>query len=282
MVHKVFQRDEIKKLISGELGLGGFEMLKFAVFRSPGVNEEESKWLYELGRHLELLPGLKMPGRDWYDPAEFPFVKQLEEAYPIILEEFKNLELDNLVAWPEKYLCKKGWDVFPFWAFKNKMEKNCSLCPKTAALIESIPGMATAMFSCLQPRTHIKPHIGYQQYSERILRCHLGIIVPKGCFLKVNWEDRTWEEGKCLVFDDTFRHEAWNPDPDQVRIVLMIDFFYGGKSAADGRNPDFVRQMEVEGAGQSDDAIISGDLLAAIQAFGATQNITKGKDDRFS
>jgi aspartyl/asparaginyl beta-hydroxylase (cupin superfamily) len=156
------------------------------------------------------------------------------------------------------------------------------MCPKTAALIESIPGMATAMFSCLQPRTHIKPHIGYQQYSERILRCHLGIVVPKGCFLKVNWEDRTWEEGKCLVFDDTFRHEAWNSDPEHVRIVLMIDFFYGGKSIADGRNPDFVRQMEVEGTGQTDDAIISGDLLAAIQAFGAAQNITKGTDDRFS
>lgn len=85
-----------------------------------------------------------------------------------------------------------------------------------------------------------------------------------------------------MVFDDTFRHEAWNSDPDQVRIVLMIDFFYGGKTAADGRNPEFVRQMQDEGTGSDDAAIISGDLLQAIQAFGATQNITKGRDEKFS
>lgn len=120
-------------------------MLKLSVFRNPGVNEEESKWFFELARHLEWLPGLKMPGRDWYDPQEFPFVKQLEDAYPIILEEFKKLEEEHLVAWPEKYLCQKGWDVFPFFAFKNKMEKNCSMCPKTAAIIESIPNMTTAV-----------------------------------------------------------------------------------------------------------------------------------------
>lgn len=49
-----------------------------------------------------------------------------------------------------------------------------------------------------------------------------------------------------MVFDDTFRHEAWNAHPDRARVVLMIDFEWGGKTAADGRNPDFVKQMEEE------------------------------------
>jgi beta-hydroxylase len=31
-----------------------------------------------------------------------------------------------------------------------------------------------------------------------------------------------WEEGRCVVFDDTYRHEVWN-DTDGVRVVLLID-----------------------------------------------------------
>jgi ornithine lipid ester-linked acyl 2-hydroxylase len=31
-----------------------------------------------------------------------------------------------------------------------------------------------------------------------------------------------WEEGRCVVFDDTYRHEVWN-DSDEVRAVLLID-----------------------------------------------------------
>lgn len=53
-------------------------------------------------------------------------------------------------------------------------------------------------------------------------------------------------QGEVIVFDDTFRHEAWNAHPDRARVVLMIDFEWGGKTAADGRNPDFVKQMEEE------------------------------------
>jgi ornithine lipid ester-linked acyl 2-hydroxylase len=95
------------------------------------------------------------------------------------------------------------------------------------------------MFSCIQPRTHIRPHVGYYQYSNRILRCHLGITIPKDgqTALKVNGQIQTWEEGKCFVFDDTFRHEAYNKSPTTTRVVLMIDFEC--KTDPSLRNPDF-------------------------------------------
>jgi beta-hydroxylase len=32
-----------------------------------------------------------------------------------------------------------------------------------------------------------------------------------------------WQEGRTLVFDDTFHHEVWN-DSDQLRAVLLIQF----------------------------------------------------------
>jgi beta-hydroxylase len=36
-------------------------------------------------------------------------------------------------------------------------------------------------------------------------------------------EVRLWKEGKCLVFDDTSEHEAWNLS-DRHRDVLLLDF----------------------------------------------------------
>jgi beta-hydroxylase len=31
---------------------------------------------------------------------------------------------------------------------------------------------------------------------------------------------RQWEEGRVLVFDDSYEHEAWN-DAESVRVVLL-------------------------------------------------------------
>src|SRR5215470_11228679 len=79
-----------------------------------------------------------------------------------------------------------------------------------ARLVRGIPGMTMAGFSRLAPGAHITPHRGYEGYSGFVLRCHLGLVVPEGCALKVGDETRGWQEGRCLVFDDSYEHEAWN------------------------------------------------------------------------
>ena len=58
-----------------------------------------------------------------------------------------------------------------------------------------------------------------------VLRYHLGIIVPKdaeACRIRVGDDFRHWQEGKSLIFDDTFNHEVWN-DTDETRVVLFVD-----------------------------------------------------------
>ena len=80
-----------------------------------------------------------------------------------------------------------------------------------------------AMFSILAPRSHIPSHRG--PYKE-LLRYHLGLIIPSprsGCRLRVADEVRSWQEGKSLIFDDSYSHEAWN-DSDCHRVVLFVDF----------------------------------------------------------
>jgi aspartate beta-hydroxylase len=37
--------------------------------------------------------------------------------------------------------------------------------------------------------------------------------------------EHAWEEGRCVTFDDTFLHEAWNRS-DETRVVLIVDTWH--------------------------------------------------------
>ncbi|MBW4566491.1 MAG: aspartyl/asparaginyl beta-hydroxylase domain-containing protein [Tolypothrix carrinoi HA7290-LM1] len=156
----------------------------------------------------------------FFDKSEFEFTATLEANWLVIQKELEQLQPKNFVDWPEKYIYNQGWEVFGLYAFSNRIEDNCRLCPETTKLVEMIPGMTTAGFSSLAPGTYIGPHFGA---TKAVLRCHLGLIVPDECAIRVDTETRSWQEGKCLIFDDTFEHEAWNKS-DKTRIVLLIDF----------------------------------------------------------
>lgn len=162
----------------------------------------------------------------FFDPAQFPFTARLSAAWRDVLAEYERLPRERLIQWPERDLYNQGWDVLGLYGFGERIEANCRLCPQTAALIEAIPGMTTAGFSLLGSGTHIRPHEGY---TSSVLRCHLGLIVPPNCGLKVGEETRTWRPGECLVFDDTIRHSAWNDAPTP-RVVLLVDFLKPGQA----------------------------------------------------
>ncbi len=78
------------------------------------------------------------------------------------------------------------------------------------------------MFSILSPGTIIKPHRGAYRGA---LRCHLGLSCPtkeEGCVLTVSGEQHGWEDGKCLVWDDTYVHEVQN-NTNKDRVILFMD-----------------------------------------------------------
>ncbi len=156
----------------------------------------------------------------FYDNLDFEFTIFLQSNWLVIQEELTRLQGIDFIPWYEKHLYNQGWNVFGLYVFGKKLEDNCRLCPETTKLVESIPGMTTAGFSYLAPGSHIRPHVGY---TTAVLRCHLGLIVPDGCGIRVGKQTKSWESGKCLIFDDTIEHEAWNYSK-LPRILLLIDF----------------------------------------------------------
>jgi len=174
--------------------------------------------------------------------SSYPFLKMLEDNWEDILSELDNVLYNEVVSekgyfhpWHEHHLYDGNWDVYGLYAFGEKIHSNCNQCPKTTSLIESIPGLVTAGFSAMDPGTYIRPHVGY---TGEVLRCHLGLIIPKestcinknankipifNCALKVENIFYTWTAGKAFVFDDTKEHSAWNYG-DRTRFILLLDF----------------------------------------------------------
>ena len=170
-------------------------------------------------------------GSGFLHPPDFPFTEVLERNAPAIRDELHRLLPGRRFRpWPERELYEHGWDVFGFYLFGKQISEGRSRCPRTMGVIEQVPHVTTAGFSRLAAGACIRPHVGL---NPRVLRCHLGLIVPPGCGLRVGGETRRWEEDRCLVFDDTMEHEAWNRS-DEDRVVLLLDFMKAPRLAAGG------------------------------------------------
>ncbi len=162
-------------------------------------------------------------GLSIYPSSNFPFTKVLEEHWQEIYAEYLGVQ-DSLVDYVERDLYDQGWKVFIMANFPHRevIHGNDVRCPFTMSLIKRhVPRPGVVCFSLLMPQTRIEPHEGFKgQY----LRCHLGLKVPSGdCRLSLNGESKAWANGKTIVFDDRFRHGAWNLT-DEPRVVLLFDF----------------------------------------------------------
>jgi len=165
-----------------------------------------------------------------FDNSLFPWAAILEENWPAIKAELDQIlltndELPNLqdIQREQKSITTDNkWKTFFLYGFGIKVENNCAKCPKTTAALEQIPGLLTAFFSILHPKKHIPAHKGL---FKGIIRSHLALIIPgkEGeCRMNLDKQTLQWEQGKVLVFDDTYTHEVWN-DSEEIRVVLLID-----------------------------------------------------------
>ena len=114
-----------------------------------------------------------------------------------------------------------------FTATVSVVSENAARCPETMRALADVPfeprrgTHPKRFFSLLRPGAHIPPHRG--MLNCRLI-CHLPLIIPDGCWLRVGNETRNWESGKLVIFDDSIEHEAKN-DSDQLRIVLIFDIW---------------------------------------------------------
>ncbi|XP_052572053.1 aspartyl/asparaginyl beta-hydroxylase isoform X4 [Peromyscus californicus insignis] len=205
-------------------------------------NKEAYKW-YELGhqrghfasvwqRSLYNVNGLK--AQPWWTPRETGYtelVKSLERNWKLIRDEGLMVmdKAKGLFLPEDENLREKGdWSQFTLWQQGRKNENACKGAPKTCALLEKFSETTGCRrgqikYSIMHPGTHVWPHTGPTNCR---LRMHLGLVIPKkGCKIRCANETRTWEEGKVLIFDDSFEHEVWQ-DASSFRLIFIVDVWH--------------------------------------------------------
>ncbi len=166
-----------------------------------------------------------------YDNAVFPWTRAIEREWPLIRAELERVleRKDDLPGFHEiasdvaSISQDRGWKSFILSGYGFRSAANIAACPETWRICQKIPGLITVMFSILEPGKHLPPHRG--PYNG-VLRLHLGLIVPeprRDLGIRVDKQVYRWEDGKAVIFDDAYEHEAWNRTP-YTRVVLFVDF----------------------------------------------------------
>jgi len=178
---------------------------------------------------LTLFSGLT--ALEWHSPSQFPWMNMLNEYYPQIKEEYLSVShTQSNLERIESNVSEGGeWNSFYLYNQGRRVDENCKRCPITTRILDSIEplmsncGLGYVYFSVIGPGTHITSHCGPTNLR---LRCHLPLIVPEGCAMRVGNTVKGWVEGQSVIFDDSFSHEVWHKGAEGNRVVLLIDVWH--------------------------------------------------------
>lgn len=165
----------------------------------------------------------------YFDCSGMEWVARIEQHWKLIRDEILGaLDAEHFpIPNHNPYLVDEArvWRNICFYNYTWKKRRNLKRFPVTAALLGQIPNLTYAAMNMLEPHAAIYPHHGD---TNTTIRCHLGIRIPAGlpqCGIRVDGEERSWEEGKILAFSDAHLHSVWN-HTDQHRFIFVIDVMH--------------------------------------------------------
>ena len=170
----------------------------------------------------------RVPTAPYLNSREFPELQALEDNWEMIRDEalqmaelrhIKAAEKNNDIGFNSFF--KYGWKRFYLKWYDARHPSAEQLCPKTVALLKTLPSVKAAMFAELPPGGQLNKH--RDPYSGS-LRYHLGLATPNddGCYIDVDGEKYSWRDGEAVIFDETYIHYAANTT-EHNRIILFCD-----------------------------------------------------------
>jgi hypothetical protein len=195
--------------------------------------------IYQLKKNNKNNNNKKLESCDnkFYPVSTFPELENIYFHKDNIHSELKNLLNDYKFTdniwndWPELELYdskKDMWKIMPFFYYDYWVENNCNKMPSLTKFLKSLPNLKIALLSVLSPHTRLNEHQGWGNHSNKVLRCHYGLVIPDDCFITVRDENDILGQvqyhikDKWMIFDDSKHHFAAN-NSDKYRIVLIID-----------------------------------------------------------
>ena len=169
-----------------------------------------------------------VPNQPLLEVRQFPELSLLRENWQTIRDEGLQLFDEGYIRAASSYndlgfnsFFRTGWKRFYLKWYDNPLPSARRLCPKTVALVQSIPTIHGAMFAVLPPGGRLVAH--RDPYAGS-LRYHLGLITPNAdtCKIFIDGEPYYWKDGEDVLFDETYIHYAENKS-DVTRLILFGD-----------------------------------------------------------
>lgn len=165
------------------------------------------------------------PEPEFYDPEAFPWVKEVEAAWPVIrreLDDWLSRQGTGTSYFRDGMVSGGEWRTIPLMTWGLEYHRTLEHFPQTMAVLGRIPGLVSVAFNTLEPGAEIKPHFGD---TNAAVRAHLGLRVPgtlPELGMRVRGRNATWQEGRLLLFCDGYEHSAWNHTA-RPRQILLLD-----------------------------------------------------------
>ena len=168
----------------------------------------------------------------WHDAKDFSWCNELENSTELIKSELEQVlkegtgrpylgEFNDTTKRPAN--ASQGWHAYFLKRHSEWQQPNIDICKETRRLLEYCSaGPSEALFSCLGPASSTPIHEGP---TNTVLTCHLPLIVPSNCAIRVASETRSWKQDEVMVFDDTYLHAAWN-NSTKPRYVLLFEIWH--------------------------------------------------------
>ena len=212
--------------------------------------------------------------RPYLDLKQFPELATLRDNWETIRDEARVLlgggglkAASDHVDIGFNSFFQRGWRRFYLKWYDTPPPSALALCPRTVALLQSVPSVNAAMFALLPPGARLNEH---RDPSAASLRYHLGIITPNSddCYIVVDGQSYSWRDGQDVMFDETYLHYAENRT-DQTRLILFCDIERPLHGAPVGAlNRLFERVFLRAAATQNDDAEDIGWINRAYKPIG--------------
>ena len=158
----------------------------------------------------------RVPGTPYVAGSSLPELGRLRENWETIRAEAEGLRALGTDGAPNK-----RWnDLYLKW-YDSVPPSAREPCPRTCALLQTIPSVKLATFVELPPGAHLDRH---RDPYAGWLRYHLGLATPNddACFIEVDGQRYAWRDGEAMVFDETYVHSAHNGCASG-RLVLLCD-----------------------------------------------------------
>jgi beta-hydroxylase len=170
----------------------------------------------------------RAPNRPFLDPAEYPELRLLKDNWLVFREEGVRLMEegrvcaatgDNDVGFHTFF--RRGWTRFYLKWYGEPLASAEDWCPRSVAVLSSVPAVHGAMFAALPPGGRLGRH---RDPFAGSLRYHLGLITSNDdrCWIEVDGIRQHWRDGQPMMFDETYVHEAYN-GWHHTRLVLFCD-----------------------------------------------------------